>query len=119
MRRIRLPSFAYPENLVVPEEPEPPELPDDVGALRLLQMVYRGQVKVSPQQMRAAIEALPFESPKLTAVGIGVLDSQAFADRLERALQRSNGARLIEGRVVNDEERRSSQSSNVTGLRFR
>jgi hypothetical protein len=47
------------------------EIPDDLGALQLLQMHYRSEVKVSPQQMRAAIEALPFENPKLPAVGVG------------------------------------------------
>jgi len=30
-------------------------------------MVYRGEVKASAQQMRAAIESLPYESPKLPA----------------------------------------------------
>ena len=34
------------------------ELPENVSALTLLQMVYRGALKVSPQQMRAAIESL-------------------------------------------------------------
>ena len=71
MMNVRLPSFADPANLVRREEPQEPTLPEGVGALRLLQMVYRGEVKVSPQQMRAAIEALPFENPKLQAVGIG------------------------------------------------
>jgi hypothetical protein len=33
-------------------------------------MAYRGELKASSQQIRAAIEALPFESPKLTAVAL-------------------------------------------------
>ena len=100
---VRLPSFADPANLVRQEEQQEPTLPDDVGALRLLQMVYRGEVKVSPQQMRAAIEALPFEAPKLQSVGVGYIDGTAFADRLERALRRSDGARLIEGRAEDEQ----------------
>jgi hypothetical protein len=42
---------------------------------------------------RAAIEALPFESPKLSAMA--VLPAGDFADRLERAIARS-GVKLIE-----------------------
>jgi hypothetical protein len=52
--------------------------------------------------MRAAIECLPFESPKLVGVGVGYLNAQDFASKLERALQRSDAARfpkLIEARA--------------------
>jgi hypothetical protein len=56
-------------------------------------MVYRGEVKVSPQQMRAAIEALPFESPKLTAMALASMTAEDFAARLERALERSASVR--------------------------
>jgi hypothetical protein len=83
-------------------EHQTPALPQGITALRLLQMVYRGEVKASPQQMRAAIECLPFESPKLVGVGVGYLNAQDFASKLERALQRSDAARfpkLIEARA--------------------
>jgi hypothetical protein len=79
---------------------EEPSLPSDIDALRLLQMVYRGEYKASPQQMRSAIECLPFEQPKLSTVGIGYLNEQDFASRLDRAIDRSNGAKLIEGRAI-------------------
>ena len=81
---------------------EEPPLPEGVGALRLLQMVYRGEVKVSPQQMRAAIEALPFESAKLTAVA-HIVDEGAFAERLERAVTRTE-LKLIEAKVISSDE---------------
>jgi hypothetical protein len=72
-----------------------PAIPEGVTALELLQMVYRGEVTLSPQQMRAAIEALPFESPKLTAVAIGHMNGEDFASRLDRAIERSREARLL------------------------
>ena len=101
---MRLPSFADPANLVRREEPPEPPLPKDIDALRLLQMIYRGEVKVSAQQMRAAIESLPFEVPKLTAVALSSMTAQDFASRLERTLTRSEGARLIEGTAIRVED---------------
>jgi hypothetical protein len=64
-------------------------LPEGVAALQLLQMVYRGQVKLSPQQIRAAVEALPFENPKLSATAVTRMDGKSFHDALERAIERS------------------------------
>jgi hypothetical protein len=74
-------------------EQQTPALPEGVTALALLQMVYRGAVKVSAQQMRAAIESLPYEQPKLSAVAVGYMSREDFASRLERALQRSEHRR--------------------------
>jgi len=54
-----------------------------------LQMVYRGEVKLSAQQMRAAIEVLSFEEPKLATVGVAHLTGQDFAAMLDRAIARS------------------------------
>jgi hypothetical protein len=85
-------------------EPEQEPLPKDIRALELLQMVYRGDAKATPQQMRAAIEALPFENPKLSAVGVGYLDNNTFAERLDRAIDASNRAKVIEGRVIEVED---------------
>ena len=51
-------------------------------------MVMRGEVKLSPQQMRAMIELLPFHAPKLSAVGVRHLTGDDFASALERAIIR-------------------------------
>ena len=66
-----------------------PDLPQGITALPLLQMAYRGKVQLTPQQMRAAIEALPFEVPKLSAAAITTMDEKSFAAQLERCIERS------------------------------
>ncbi len=80
-------------------------IPKGVTAPELADMVMRGEVKLSPQQMRAMVELLPFHAPKLSSVGIGYLDASDFASRLERAINRSERARFIEGRAVEVEDR--------------
>ena len=69
--------------------------PEGRQALRLLQMAYRGELKASSQQIRAAIEALPFESPKLTAVALASMSGGDFATKLERCIERSGKAPLM------------------------
>jgi hypothetical protein len=62
-------------------------------------MAYRGQVQLTPQQMRAAIEALPFEVPKLSATAIASMDEKSFAAALDRAIERSKSPPQLNGRV--------------------
>jgi hypothetical protein len=65
-------------------------------------MGYRGEVKLTPQQIRCAEARLPHESPRMSAVAVGYLTGDTFAERLERAIQRSDRARmpkLIEARA--------------------
>jgi hypothetical protein len=85
------------DRIEAPQQPQ--SIPEDISALALLQMVYRGAVKMSPQQMRAAIESLPCENPKLSAVAIASMNERDFALRLERCIERSNRAKLIEASV--------------------
>jgi hypothetical protein len=63
-------------------------------------MVYRGEIVLSPQQMRAAIESLPYENPKLSATAIATMDGKSFAEALERAIERSKGPPLLNGGPV-------------------
>ena len=74
-------------------------IPDDIPLIELADMVVRGKVKLSPPQQRMLIEMLPFVAPKLTAVA-HLSEADTFATRLERCLERSNRARLIEARAV-------------------
>jgi hypothetical protein len=79
-------------------EEEQGEIPENITAHGLLQLVYQGKVKVTPQQMRAAEAALPYESPKLSAKAY-IHDLDAFAVQLENAINRSQG-RLIEAKPL-------------------
>jgi hypothetical protein len=79
--------------LVQIEEREPPQ--ERQSALEYLQSIYRNPLVPVPMRMRAAALAVPFESPKLTA--IANLSPEDFSKRLERAITRS-GVRLIEAK---------------------
>ena len=69
----------------------------------LAEQVVRGKVKLTAQQMRMLVELLPYYSPKLTAVAVGHLNAQDFYSRLDRAVERSERAKLIEGHATRDE----------------
>ena len=58
-------------------------------SLDFLRRVYRSTQQPMRLRMRAAIEALPFEVPKLSTTAIATMDGQSFAEALERAIQRS------------------------------
>jgi hypothetical protein len=56
-----------------------------------------------------AIELLPFYMPKLSAVGVGYMTNSTFAERLDRAILRSDRAKLIEGRVIERDDSSSER----------
>jgi len=51
-------------------------------------------------QQRMLIELLPFYMPKLSAGGVGYMTNNTFAECLNRAIERSDRAKLIEGQVI-------------------
>jgi hypothetical protein len=86
-------SYFDPENLKVEGDERQLILPKGTTAKEALRMVYRGEIVLSPQQMRAAIESLPYETPKLSAHAVATMDGQSFAEALERATARSEKVR--------------------------
>jgi hypothetical protein len=79
-------------------------IPDNIPLPELAGQVVRGKVKLSQQQVRMLIELLPFYIPKLQAIGVGYFTNDTFAERLERAIAASERAKLIEGRVIDDQD---------------
>jgi hypothetical protein len=69
-------------------------------SLDLLRRVYRSTQQPMSLRMRAAIEALPFESPKQSAVAIAHFDGKTFAEALERCLERSSSPPRLNGPVA-------------------
>ena len=65
------------------------ELAPDETSLDFLQKVYRSSGQPLATRMRAAAIALPFESPKLTAMAVSSMNGDHFAAMLERAIARS------------------------------
>jgi hypothetical protein len=59
------------------------------NALEYLQSIYRNPSEPDGRRMRAAVAALPFERPKLTAMAVSSMSGNDFAAMLERAIARS------------------------------
>jgi hypothetical protein len=79
--------------------------PERVTSLEYLQRIYRDPAQPTSVRMRAAIESLPFENPRMSAVAVGYLDGSTFVEKLERAIVRSDRAKLIEACAERVEDR--------------
>jgi hypothetical protein len=92
---MKLPSFADPANVMTKEEP-PGEIDPSMTAHDYLKEVYQDPRLPTQVRMKAAIEALPFERPKLAVTGIiGGGDIAAMLD--ERLKRIAAEARTING----------------------
>jgi hypothetical protein len=69
------------------------------NALEFLQAVYRDTRLPLTTRIHRAVEALPFEAPKLSAVAVTSMRGEDFAARLDRCLARSARAMLIEAKA--------------------
>jgi hypothetical protein len=67
----------------------------EARALEFLQAVYQNEGVALSIRMRAAIEALPYECPRLSATAI-ISGGEDFEGRLKRAIARSRELKLIE-----------------------
>jgi hypothetical protein len=77
---------------------------DKIRALAYLQSIYRNPMEAMPARMRAAIESLPYENPKLSAVAHGHFDGTDFATQLERAIARSKAPLALNSPAVIEHE---------------
>ena len=64
-----------------------------LDALGFLQRVYNDPAEPTHLRMKAAIEALPFEKPKLAVTAM--VSGETFAAMLDRAIERSGMAREV------------------------
>ena len=71
-------------------------------SLDFLQVCYLNEELPLSVRLRAAVEAAPYEHLKLTAVSVGYHDGTAFADKLDRAIEASNRAKVVEGRAIDE-----------------
>jgi hypothetical protein len=89
-----LPPLAMSTEVTVSEVEAVEAQPKAETALEFLQKTYKGEIEPEGYQMRAAIAALPFESPKLSVVAN--INNHELGARLEqeiaRAWSRSFGA---------------------------
>ena len=74
-------------------------IPDSIDLWDVAVGVVRGKITLPPPQMRMLIEMFPYLRPKLSATAIATMDGKSFAEALERAIERSEGPVLLNGKV--------------------
>jgi hypothetical protein len=71
------------------------ELGPGETSLTFLQRVYRSVRQPMSRRLRAAIEALPHEHPRLGAITTAQMNGNDFASMLEKAIERSGRPQAI------------------------
>ena len=71
------------------------QVPPDIEPVEFLMAIYRDPRQPMNRRMKAAIEAAQYRQPKLTAVATTNLNDKDFAALLDRAIERSNGVRVV------------------------
>jgi len=70
-------------------KPEIEEGPEGETSLQLMQNVYRDRKQPLNVRVRCAVEAAPYENPRVSAIAVSHMNSQSFAEALDRAIERS------------------------------
>jgi hypothetical protein len=67
----------------------------EILSLEYLQSIYRNPMEPTSMRMRAAIECLPFENPKMAVTAIATMNGKSFAEALDRCIARSRSPHVV------------------------
>src|SRR5262245_34206468 len=62
---------------------------EPITSLGYLQSICRDENRPDSMRIRSAVEALPYENPRVSAVAVSHMNGNDFASALERAILRS------------------------------
>ena len=63
--------------------------PEGETSLQLMQNVYRDRKQPLAVRVRCAVEAAPYENPRVSPVAVAHMNGNDFASALDRAIERS------------------------------
>ena len=71
------------------------QVPPDIEPVEFLMAIYRDPRQPMNRRMKAAIGAAQYRQPKLGVIATTNLSGHDFAALLDRAIERSNGVRVV------------------------